>query len=279
MAWNRGSGEQGQPAKKAAPPSKVRGLVAGIAVVAIAGIGAWFFLRGDKSADAQEDARRRGRIKEVTPAAAPKATPEKPHVPTEEELHPGMVKSSTGVWHPKGIPYLASWKKPHAVITNNAALKYESAAECGTDQILLQIFSRKRGDMPMPLPAALPDWDVEKMGEILINKLTIDEAKDSDEMKRQKTVLNEVKEEMRKFVKDGGTVEEFIMNYHEELERCYFKKFDYQVYLNEMQQKGEDPKLIHEMAKKLNEKLMAEGIEDGVSDPTDIEDEEEGETK
>ena len=87
MGWNgsdfkNGTGGAKPPVPKAKSPSAWRGAVAGIAVVAIAGIGLWFAMSGEKKGPEDVDAEKNRKIKEVKPVAAPKpvtnAVPEKP---------------------------------------------------------------------------------------------------------------------------------------------------------------------------------------------------------
>ena len=86
--WN-GSGQKGaapaQPKVTAKKPSPIRGLVAGGAVVALAVVAYFVFFSGSERQQDEKAEKERGRIKEVTPAAAPKAVePEKPKKPKED---------------------------------------------------------------------------------------------------------------------------------------------------------------------------------------------------
>ena len=77
--WNRSTGNQ--PTKRdAKAPSKRKGLVAGlVTVIALGALCLWMF-SGDEEAAASKK-KDRGLIKEVTPAAAPKAKPAEPEKP------------------------------------------------------------------------------------------------------------------------------------------------------------------------------------------------------
>ena len=83
MSWNKSSGAP-QPPSKA--PSKWRGLVALIAVVALGGAAAWWLWPKEETRQGAASTKS-GLIKEVKPAVAPKAKPApvKPHKPTREE--------------------------------------------------------------------------------------------------------------------------------------------------------------------------------------------------
>ncbi len=76
MAWNgsNGSAMSAKPVKKTRAPSALRGLVAGVVVVAVAAIGLFFALSGRKNeAKPVTMDLNPGRIVEVEPAPAPKA--------------------------------------------------------------------------------------------------------------------------------------------------------------------------------------------------------------
>lgn len=74
MGWN-GSGQKGaapvQPKVTTKKPSPVRGLVAGVVVVALAVVAYFAFFSGSEKPQAEKSDKGRGRIKEVTPARAP----------------------------------------------------------------------------------------------------------------------------------------------------------------------------------------------------------------
>lgn len=262
MGWN-GSGSGSTPQKPkvtAKKPSSVRGIAAGSLVCALA-IGAYFvFFSGSDKPQAEQTAKERGRIKEVTPAAAPKAKPKELTAEEKEKLaHPGMVKAKNGVWHPAGIPYDPKWKHAHKVVTNMSAYVQESVAENATEQILFNIFSLERGDMPSPLPPEIPEDDLKHMAEIIMSRSEVSD-KDSGLVAFQKDVMNAAKKALGEHIRNGGEIADFILDYQEELERCYMKKKDMQDYLDDMVEKGEDHGLIRSMTRKLNEKLASEGI-------------------
>ena len=71
MSWNKPSSVPQSPPKKSAPPSLKRGLLAGLLVVALGALGLYLFSSGEATSSSLQK-KDRGRIKEVTPAAAPK---------------------------------------------------------------------------------------------------------------------------------------------------------------------------------------------------------------
>ena len=271
MAWNRSTegAKSGVGRSKRSGGRFAKGVIAGAIVALGAAVAVWWLWPTGEGAGETPPPQTRQRIKEVTPAAAPTNRVEVAK-PKPKDSHEGMVRASNGVWHPKGRPYRFNWTAPHRVVTNDTFVKNAgfSAAKTGTEQILESIFSRERGDMPLPLPPNLPEREVENMANIIISRDTITD-KDCEELQMSKDLLNQVKDVLQKHIKDGGTVEDFIVDYHEELERCYFKRADAEAYLGELVEKEEDPEVIGEMTKKLNEKLEKEGIKP-VANPIEV---------
>ena len=101
--WNRPASNQPTVKKGGAKaPSKVKGVVAGLVTVcALGALCLWFFSGGDDAPKAKAE-KERGRIKEVTPAAAPTnkvveatAKPKKKEMPTHRDER-GILRYETG---------------------------------------------------------------------------------------------------------------------------------------------------------------------------------------
>lgn len=115
MAWNRSSGEQTPVTKRSAKaPSASKGIFIGLAIaVPIVALLIWAFSNdgGETRKDAAST-KERGRIKEVTPAPAPKAKP--------QEEKPKL--SPTQVMGKRGIPIETYGLKTY---WTNGVLRYE----------------------------------------------------------------------------------------------------------------------------------------------------------
>lgn len=262
MSWNRTTQAEGANSKPAqTSKGGVRVLLVGLAVVALGGIAAWCLLSDSGSHKATRTAQQKnGLIKEVKPAAAPTNRVEVVQ-PKPKDPHEGMRQASNGVWHPTNRPYRAGSKYTHAVRTNMASRirAKNSLHKNAVEQVLLQIFTCEVGDMPWALPAALPEEEMKRLTEILISKNEIKDT-DSETAVYGKEVLAAAKKEMMQFIKDGGEPEDFIVHYHDELEKAFYAREDAREYVKEMLDNKEDPKIIEALIEKTNEKFAAKGI-------------------
>lgn len=122
MAWNRpteGAKSAGKTAKK---PVIARGAIAGLAVVVIGGAVVFWLCRPEPVSENRDDAAKRGRIKEVTPAAAPKTEEPKPEPPKKVDPNARPTRVGEVV---NGYVMLPSGRihKRVGVITNSVGLR------------------------------------------------------------------------------------------------------------------------------------------------------------
>ena len=274
MGWN-GSGQKGtapaQPKVTPKKPSPIRGLVAGLVVVGLAA-GAYFvfFSGGEKSAPAPSTRHQApSTIKEVTPAAAPKYAekvekaekPKKAEKPIWERPMPeGLDEGQQQVW--KNRCYyekkLATDKRLQKFLANAKPTK--STFNSGVDQVLDWIFSCKVGDgVPPPLP---------QMGEIERNHLdvlldSVNEIKDDDspEIAERKKMVDEVKKELKKYLDEGGKMQDFMQHYYNELVQARALKTETRVQIKKMiEENPNDPGAALEFTEKANALLENRGI-------------------
>lgn len=251
-------------------PSPVRGLVAGLVVVGLAA-GAYFafFSGAEKPQDEKTAEKERGLIKEVKPAAAPKYAekvekaekPKKAEKPIWERPMPaGLDEGQQQVW--KNRCYyekkLATDKRLQKFLANAKPTK--STFNSGVDQVLDWIFSCKVGDgVPPPLP---------QMGEIERNHLdvlldSVNEIKDDDspEIAERKKMVDEVKKELKKYLDEGGKMQDFMQHYYNELVQARALKTEARVQINKMiDENPNDPGVALEFTEKTNALLENRGI-------------------
>ena len=274
MGWN-GSGGGSTPVKPkvtAKKPSPVRGIVAGLVVVAAVCVAYFAFFSGNEKVPEkvpEKVEKKPTAIKEVTPAAAPKYAekiekaekPKKPEKPIWERPMPeGLDEGQQQVW--KNRCYyekkLATDKRLQKFLANAKPTK--STFNSGVDQVLDWIFSCKVGDgVPPPLP---------QMGEIERNHLdvlldSVNEIKDDDspEIAERKKMVDEVKKELKKYLDEGGKMQDFMQHYYNELVQARALKTETRVQINKMiEENPNDPGAALEFTEKANALLENRGI-------------------
>jgi len=123
-----------------------------------------------------------------------------------------------------------------------------------TEQVLGWIVSKRLGDMPPPIPRLPPD---EKILETLNSVIEIQEDDDEATSELKENVAY-AKEEMRKFMQEGGTAQEFVRQYHQQLQKAH------QEWLAEQREflrlRKEDPEKAMAYAEETNKRLAEKGI-------------------
>ena len=126
----------------------------------------------------------------------------------------------------------------------------------GTEQVMSWIFTTELGAMPPPLPR-IPIRDEAHMAEILMAKNPILEG-DSEKAKEAKQMVELAKKELIKFIKEGGSVDEFFEYYRGELVQAHNEWKEYQKSV--LQVVREEPDLAADYIREVNDRLSAKGI-------------------
>lgn len=249
QGWNRPTGETTTAKPAAKSPSMMKGVIVG-AVAVVVGVVCIFAFSGKSEKPVEKGDKERGRIKEVTPAAAPKA--EEPVDPQEDAKRKRreMLKKMTPDQRADFL--LAELKKKPIDLTPRT----NQAFRTGTEQVMSWIFTSKLGDMPPPLPR-LPVRDMLHMAEILIAD-NPELPTDSDKVKDAKQIVQEAKRELREYLKQGGEIEDFFSYYHNQLTQAH----------NEWRESNKavidacrnDPGIAQDFCKEVNKRLAEKGI-------------------
>lgn len=181
----------------------------------------------------------------------PKATApqERPLAVAHEEPKFGQLPD--GRWNVPGR------KKIHNVVTNFTNTARQVAYRNGTEQALLEVFSRQRGDMPSFMPN-ISVKDRENLVAILMDKAK--PSPDDDEwMTEDKEIINLAKDELRQYLKNGGNVDSFFEFYHNELMRSYYERKDAVKAIFDAY-RTQDAELAEEFCKTVNKRLAEKGI-------------------
>ena len=263
--WNRPASNQ--PAVKkggAKAPSMMRGIIAGLVIVcALGALCVWLFSGGE---DAPKDkvSKDRGRIKEVTPAAASKyvekEAPKKVEKPIWERPMPsGLDEDSQAAWKRK-----MAYEKKRA--TDERLKRFlekmetpKSTFKTGTEQVLDWIFTTRVGDVPPPPLPPVPLFELNHIDEILdsVNEIGKD---DNEETIARKKIVDEVKKELKEYVKSGGNVEDFMKHYRDELVEAWHQKSMVASEINRVIKEG-DSEIAVPFIERANKILEDKGIE------------------
>ncbi len=271
MAWNGSNGAADAPRKGerrrvagsgAAPrpipstngKSPLRGMLAALVVVIGAGLAWWMLSRTANVQPEPEVAETKtvklpnhssktpNQIDNTNPAVPPKDEETTPRAP-EREMTPEEIEAEERRKDPL--------YDRHHIVAKMPLVKEP------IEQLMVSVFSTELGDMPPMLPA-IPAFDEERF-EKLINKRHVAEDGDSEEVLISKELVNQVKEELAKFIKEGGTTSGFLSYYVNELDSAFRERET----CKEMQMKSmktDDPEVAREMYFKINERLAAKGI-------------------
>ena len=240
-------------------PSPLRGLLAGLIVIALA-VAAWFYLLPTLEQVKAKKSKKPSLIAEVAPEIAE---------PTQEEEE-GEMKPESVVNLSDEASRVAAFerqraamakklgrKKVHNVVTNTMNVAEKPVYKNATEQIMLMVFGTEVGDMPLPLPD-IPERDLNRLTEILISKDEISDD-DSEDDQLDKEILAEAKLEMGKFIKAGGNPKDFFPYYHNQLELAYRERTDSKKLVLETARAG-DVDLARQMLHEFNNRLEQKGI-------------------
>ena len=125
------------------------------------------------------------------------------------------------------------------------------------EQLMLTVFETELGDMPPMLPA-IPAFDEERFNK-LVNLQTLPEEGDSKEALLSKELVNQVKAELSKYLKEGGTTSGFLAYYVNELDSAFHERETCKELVMKSM-KTDEPELAREMFNKFNERLSSKGI-------------------
>lgn len=248
--WNRSSeASKVTPKKK---PSAMRGIAAGaLVVVALAVLCIWMFSGGEDAPKAKVE-KERGRIKEVTPAAAPK---HQEVVKEEKREHAVATKGDK-----KGKEAIPSERRQ----LSGAALRIAEAEKMGIkpkfeheSECFLAMYAEPGKPVP---PPPISKQLIEDMKQALIEPIRVEEG-DSEEIAALKGVVQGMKKELIAFIKDGGDIE----GYFKELDKRQQHEYDMYAEANDSLMKMvNDPNASldesYEYFKKVNETLDQRGI-------------------
>ena len=216
MAWN-GSGGGGsapqKPKAAAKKPSPVRGLVAGLVIVLAAGVYFAFFTGSEKPQKTVEQ-KRPSRIKEVTPAAAPKTEakqePEKP-----KELPPQRVGEIRNGYRllPSGRLHRV---KGEIHVGGEPTTLIEKTFPHGSDRMIAYLLTADPGGTMVGDSESIMRGFGEAFAKSLKDEIVI-KPDDTDEVRDLKQAVLDARSELKQQMALGKSAEQVMVETREQL--------------------------------------------------------------
>ena len=252
--WNRPSANQ--PATKKGgvkAPSMMKGIIVGAVAVVVGVVCIFAFSNGEADSRPLQKGRSSGRIKEVTPAPAPKAVEEPKEEKKVNTAKLELAKRLKAMTPEERVDFIfAEAAKRPIDLTPTTNQPFKTAIELQ----MARIFTTQLGNMPPPLmPIALKDEA--HLAEILIANNPAIEG-DSEKIKEAKEMVELAKKELKDYIKQGGEVRDFITYYYGKLDEAFREHRMAQTEL--LKSAKENPDIAQEYCDKINERLTEKGI-------------------
>ncbi|MBR4170995.1 MAG: hypothetical protein IKR48_05030 [Kiritimatiellae bacterium] len=229
-------------------------ILLGIAVLATVVL---FFVFRPKNAP--EDEKKKPTRQTVSVPALPMKADEAPKAteairPPSPKPHEAEIAKPTVTPKPRPIVAVPPVKAVETVQTEQPPPRRKPIFTNATEQVLGLIVSKRLGDMPPPIFRLPPD---EKILETLNSVIEIQEDDDEATVEMKENVAY-AKEEMRKFMLEGGTAQEFVRQYHQQLQKAHQEWFTEQREF--LRLRKEDPEKAMAYAEETNKRLAEKGI-------------------
>lgn len=259
MAWN-GSNSEGKPMRKAESrrPFATRWMLAAlaVAVAACAGIALLLVSKSDTARPEREGDAKPRKIAEARPsqvAQSPEPKVEQPVEDAESAAKRARREKLAAMTPQERIEFLFAEAEARPINLEPASNRVYAT---GTEQVLDWVFTTELGDLPPILPK-IPMFEEAHLVEILVNRTKVLDTDDERTVKGKETVAL-AKKELVKFISDGGTAEEFLQYYHDQLRQAHMVRQEAQQSLFKLVR--EEPELARDYLEQVNAKLSEKGI-------------------
>ena len=262
MPWNQSSPHMGNRRR----PSRFRhmALFAALVVVA-AGLVAFFIYNNAATSDGAEaidSGKRSAAIQNVTPSLAAQTDQ-----PTGGEVSSSIVDDERqreiarlrAMTPEEKLEYLYERAKERPYDPNPPQGR---AFSSGTEQVMSWIFTTRLGDPPPPLPK-LSIFDEVHMAEIILNDNPASKD-DSEDIKDAKETVALAKQELIKYVTEGGDVEGFLTYYRDQLAEAHHEYNAARKKVYEAYRTGFDREVCDLYLQRINAELAEKGIKEVV---------------
>lgn len=250
MSWNRS--QEKPEISEVTGTSNARWLYAVLALVVLGG-GIWLYVA--TRPQEREEARieeRPSRIKAVTPAKAPQAEPVKatPKADEKSKVRAKIAKMSKE--EKEDLAWQMLKEKP-LDLTPRTNQPFRTSLELQ----LARIFTTQLGNRPPPPLPPIAPREMAHLTEILIADNPQLET-DSEEVRIGKEALKLAKQEMRKYIKEGGDPDNFVNHYYGVLNDAFQER---RMCMQELMNAAKNtPEIAGELVESYNKRLSEKGI-------------------
>ena len=259
-------------------PTTIIALVV-LAVIAVGGVWWWMAARSGSAPyqpppESEISKKSSALVKEVKPAAAPKAVPEtkptpkpKPNIIDRTRAELERVRARMRNASPESLENLRRKeadlekllvdKKMQFHMTNVPHVAYQPFKTC-TEQVMDWIFNCSVGDDPPPFVPPLDPGEMANIEAILdrTNEV-IDE--DTPDTAARKQMVELAKKELKEYLAQGGNAADFLHYYHQQLVNAYELRLDASRVVKEFARDAE-PAEVRKFLEQTNKALADKGI-------------------
>lgn len=239
--------------------SKGRGLIAAAVLVLVAGVAAWWMWPEEKKV-VEEPTKKKAAIKQVNVVTNRQVVKvvEKEEIDPKKMPHP-MYKQPTNPKLPKKkyIPTVEEIEK--ARLGPDGKPRKMSIYKTPVEQALGMIFTTELGSPP-PRLFDIPSFATEEQLKKFLDTTFAYDKDASDAVNENRIMMQQVQDEFKKYLDDGGDVKGFVDYYVGELHASYDQWKTAQKMIINMVKDGERPEVVKDVRDKVNALLSERGI-------------------
>lgn len=249
--WNRSTSTPKPAPKK---PSAMRGVVAGLVVVALAAVCVVVFMgKGEKPVEKVE--KKPAKIKEVKPAPAPKSAPEPQKVEKPKKALKDMTPEERLEMRMK---HIAEAQKRMKDVPLARPLETNLVFKTSTDQILAMVADLAEGkDMP-PLPL---DDNFERDFVASLKQPIVINEDDSEKVKELKTKVAQLRKELDERASQGEPMVRILKDFQDNMVKDYKMRDELRLEVKKMIE-TDGRETAQQYCDKVNESLRQLGIKE-----------------
>lgn len=178
-------------------------------------------------------------------------------IPKEKQIKVDWKKKEMPISTRKKLSKLEETLRKRLADTNGTIRFTKPILKDPVNQLYFDVFARDLGDMPPMTPFLMEEDEVKAV--MALNTKLLPEENDNEVTLFAKEVVNDVKDALNQYIKDGGTVNEFFDYYCHKLQSAFEFRQQAIISLNDIV-KSEDLEAGMKYLEQVNAKLADEGI-------------------